>query len=295
MPGACDFLASFVTWDAPPRIQPDPRPYARHDFPHGIVVQMPLDAVLYVTDSTTGKTEPIVLATTHRNEWVFSEGPIFAIRPLHRGMDTSGEYRFAFSSTAERNLEGHILYDTIPPRRLARPYEGRYRSVTLEIKRRPNSRVLETRAEVIAALEARMPLVGRTEIRDPKRNEQYVLEYPIRVVNFWPDDHTYQANCGPVLLPDFDNPDGDVMNRLELAYLVYNHRTTDRAEFIIRRYMPVHDEAGRTVSWALHYTDVRTFPVHTTILAGEAGTFAEGDQIRWLPDGPPPVVFPGGS
>ena len=36
MQGACHFQASFMTWDLPPR--KDPRPYARHNIPHGNMV-----------------------------------------------------------------------------------------------------------------------------------------------------------------------------------------------------------------------------------------------------------------
>jgi hypothetical protein len=286
MPGACDFWASFVIWDAPPRAEPDPRPYARHDFPHGIKVRLPLDAILEVADEATGATERIVLCTGHRTEWCFNDPPIFAVRPLYPPAPSiNTEYRFAFSSTAERNMEGHPFYPAIPERRLARTYESRYRSASLDIKRLPNTRELKTAAEINAAVEARAPLVGRTEIQDPQRHERYVLEYPVRVVDYWADD-LYQVNSGPILLPDFERQEEQLIDRLEMAYIAQNQKTPNDAEFIIRRYLPINDEeTGKTVCWVLNYAEVRNYPARTTLLAGEDGTFRSDDQWTWKPAG----------
>ena len=280
--GACDFLSSFITWDSPPRAEPDPRPYARHNIPHGIVVRMALDAILDVTNEATGATERIGLCTPHRTEWCFNDPPIFAIRPLYPPDSVNTEYRYAFSGTAERNMEGHPVYPAIPERRTARTYASRrYRAASLDIKRLPHTRALETGADIVAATEAKAPLVGRTEIRDPQRHERYVLEYPVRVVDYWPGDHSWQVNAGPFLLPDFNRADEQVIDRLELAYIVYNHCTPDYAEFILRQYMPINNETGKTVCWVLNYTDVRTYPVKTTLLAGADGTFLPDDHLPW--------------
>ena len=282
--GACDFLASFITWDVPPRAEPDPRPYARHDYPHGNIARMPLDALLDATNDATGATERIVLATPHRTEWCFNDPPIFAIRPLYPPAPSiNTEYRFAFSPTAERNMEGHPFYPAIPARRTARSYEGRYRSASLHVRRLPNTRALETAADIVAAVEAKAPLVGRTALRDPQRPERYVLEYPVRVVDCWPGNQSFQPNSGPLLLPDFSRTDEQLIDRLEMAYIVYNHRLPDSAEFILRQYLPIKDRAGETVCWVLNYTDVRNYPVRTTLLAGEPGPFSPSDGWQWQP------------
>ena len=281
--GACDFPASFITWDAPPRSEPDPRPYARHVFPHGIVVRMFLDAVLDVTHEVTGESERIVLCVPHRTEFCFNDPPIFAMRPLYPPAIHNTEYRFAFSPTAERNMEGHPIYPAIPQRRLQRSYESRYRSASLRLKRLPNTRVLSGAKEIIQAVEEKRVLVGRTELRDDARRQRYVVEYPVRVVDYWAGDGSYQVNAGPLILPDPERGDDNVMDRLELAFIVYNHRTTDSAEFIYRRYIPVNDESGRTVSWVLNYADVRNYPVRTTLMAGESGPFSDDDGWDWLP------------
>ena len=286
--GACDFLASFITWDIPPRSEPDPRPYARHIYPYGNVAHMPLDAILDVTDEASGATERIVLATGHRTEWCFNDPPIFCMRPLYPpAPPINTEYRYAFSPTAERNMEGHPFYPAIPARRLARPYEGRYRWGSLRVRHLPNTRSLATPAEIIAAGEANAPLVGRTELRDPHRPERYVLEYPVRVLDYWPGPEpgkrSFQVNAGPLLLPDFDRTDALLMDRLEMAYIVFNHRTPDSAEFILRRYLPIKDRSGETVSWVLNYDDVRNYPVRTTLLAAEPGPFSSDAGWDWRP------------
>jgi hypothetical protein len=283
--GACDFPASFITWDAPPRSEPDPRPYARHVFPHGIVVRMPLDAVLDVTDEATGSTERIVLCVPHRTEWCFNDPPIFAMRPLYPPQIVNTEYRWIFSPSAERNMEGHPIYPAIPERRVHRGYRERYRSASLKLKRLPNTRVLSGAREIIQAVEDKAILVGRTELRDAARDERYVIEYPVRVVDYWAGDGSYQVNAGPLVLPDPDRDDPHVMDRLEMAFIVYNQRTTDTAELIFRRYIPVNDEHGRTVSWVLNYADVRTYPARTTLMAGESGPFPVEEGWEWRPDG----------
>ena len=281
--GACDFPASFITWDAPPRAEPDPRPYARHVFPDGIVVRMPLDSILDVTNEATGATERIVLCVPHRTEWCFNDPPIFAMRPLYPPQIVNTEYRYAFSPTAERNMEGHPIYPAIPARRLARSYQSRYRSASLRLKRLPATRVLSGAKEIIQAVEDKAVLVGRTELRDAGRRERYVVEYPVRVVDYWAGDDSYQVNAGPFILPDPDRTDEHVIDRLELTFIVYNQRTTDTAEFIFRRYIPVDDERGRTVSWVLNYADVRNFPVHTTLMAGEAARSSPKTAGRGCP------------
>jgi hypothetical protein len=45
---ACQFAASFMTWDVP--FRPDPRPSARHNIPHGNLARIDLEALIDVID-----------------------------------------------------------------------------------------------------------------------------------------------------------------------------------------------------------------------------------------------------
>lgn len=86
---ACDFQASFMTWDFPYR--EDPRPNARHNIPHGNMARILVDALVDVIDRETGKTERFVLIAACRTEWVYAEDRLFQL--------PSREYRNIYSLT----------------------------------------------------------------------------------------------------------------------------------------------------------------------------------------------------
>src|SRR5262245_36037538 len=174
--GACDFRASFMTWDFPPK--PDPRgSKSRHQTPLGNKARIEIEALIDVINETTSASERFVLIAPCRTEWVYAEDNLFQL--------PGSEYRLIFSLKEQRGLGSGVTAPTEISR--AHPVANDYRSLKIDVRTYPRSRLLRTPAEVNAATEANLPLVGRTEIRDPQRKERYVIEYPIRTMNFRPE------------------------------------------------------------------------------------------------------------
>lgn len=254
---ACNFQSSFMTWDVPYR--PDPRPHARHNIPLGNRARIQLEALIVVVAEASGAAERFVLIAPCRSEWVYAEERRFQM--------PSSEYCCIFSLTEQRSVGGSLTYRGQPSR--GEPIGGHFRSLRIDVRPFAGTRALETPAAIVAATARNLPLVGRTEIRDPDRGERYMLEYPIKTMNFQPADDSFQVDTGPLLVPDFSAAAERAIDRLELAHVVYNR--LDRAEFILRRPTPIADESGREVCQVLYWSEVREYPARTQILAGEDG------------------------
>lgn len=252
---ACDFQSSFMTWDFPPR--PDPRPHARHNCPLGNMARIQLDAIVDVIDEEGGQTDRFVLIAACRTEWVYARDRLFQI--------PSREYRNIYSLTHQRSM-GHGITDDGAFSR-GHPVSGQFRSLAIDVKTFAQSHVQETPAEINAAVAANLPLVARTTVRDPKRPMRYVLEYPIRTMNFRPENGSFQVDTGPLLAPDFDSAEARPIDRLAMAHVAYNR--LDRAEFILRRATPVADENGAELFRVPHYSEIQECPATTLLLTGE--------------------------
>jgi hypothetical protein len=250
----CNFQASFMTWDFPPR--PDPRPYARHNCPLGNKARIQLDAIIDVVDEATGRRERFVLIAPCRTEWVYAEDRLFQI--------PSREYRNIYSLTQQRSMSRGLTFEG--DRSHGHPVSDQFLSLQIDVRTFRHTRVHDTPGQINEATAANLPLVGLTTLRDPERRQRYVLEYPIKTMNFRPENASFQVDTGPLLVPDFDAPEPEAIDRLELAHIAYNR--LDRAEFILRRPTPICDEGGRELCRVLHYSEVREYPASTQILSG---------------------------
>jgi len=254
MKDACNFQSSFMTWDFPYR--EDPRPHARHNIPHGNLARIDLDALIDVTDESTGKSERFVLIAPCRTEWVYAKNRLFQI--------PSSEYRNIYSLTEERGIRQSITDDGL--RSIGHPVKDNFRSLKIDIKPYRQTRLLKTPAEIVKATADNQPLVGRTVIHESGTKRRFVLEYPIRTMNFQPKTNSFQVDTGPVLVPDFKVKAEKPIDRLEMAYIAYNR--FDRAEFLIRRPTPITDNDGKELCKVLHYSESRELSAQTQILAG---------------------------
>ena len=134
MNDACNFQASFMTWAFPYR--KDPRPHARHNIPHGNMARIDLDALIDVTDESTGKSERFVLIAPCRTEWVYAKNRLFQI--------PSSEYRNIYSLTEERGIRQSITDDGL--RSKGHPIKDDFRSLKIDIKTYRRTRLLKTPA-----------------------------------------------------------------------------------------------------------------------------------------------------
>lgn len=252
---ACDFQASFMTWDFPYR--EDPRPYARHNCPHGNMARIQLDALIDVITKETDESERFALIAPCRTEWVYAENRLFQL--------PSREYRNIYSLTEQRSM-GYGLTDDVERSR-GHLVSDDFRSLEIDVQTFRRTRVLQTPEEIVKATADKIPLVGQTEIDDPDGKHRYVLQYPIKTMNFQPKTNSFQVDTGPVLVPDFKVEAERAIDRLEMAHIAYNR--LDRAEFILRRPAPIEDEDGKALCHVLHYSEVREDRAVTQILTGE--------------------------
>ncbi|MBM3738378.1 MAG: hypothetical protein FJW39_21560 [Acidobacteria bacterium] len=253
----CNFQSSYMTWDVPPR--KDPRPYARHNTPLGNKARIQLDAIVDVTDVRGNATERYVLIAPCRTEWVYADKGLFQI--------PSREYCNIYSLKEERSMLSAITYDGEVS--AGRAIGSQFRSLKIDVKQFARFRELTDRAAINRAIAENVPLVGRTVLEDPVRGERYSLEYPIRTMNFRPENGSFQVDTGPLLVPDRGSKAGKVIDRLEMAHIAY--KTLDQAEFIVRRPTPVTDKAGKELSRTLYYSEIAEWKASTVILAGDAG------------------------
>ena len=106
-----------------------------------------------------------------------------------------------------------------------------------------------------------------------------VLEYPAKIVNVQHDRPNWQIDTGPILVPDFTAAASLFVDRLELAYIVFN--SWSRAEVLERRPTPV-TPAGDRGPQTTHYSTVRQLAVRNEMFAGTLSPGRTGEDRPWL-------------
>ena len=118
---------------------------------------------------------------------------------------------------------------------------------------------------IIAATLAGEPMVGRTTLATGA-----VLEYPIPYMNVHPPESRFQVDVGPILYPDTDSTAPMMVQRLQLAYVMFNQ--LDQAEFAVRvpTLVAADASAGDASAQTLHYSAVvKTAAKHELFSLGE--------------------------
>ncbi|MBG88533.1 MAG: hypothetical protein CMO80_16755 [Verrucomicrobiales bacterium] len=249
----CDFQTSFMTWHS--RAHKDSRPHARHNVPHGNMVRIQLEALIDRVDRKSGVSERFVLIAPCITEWVYAEDRLF--------QKPSAEFRNIYSATEHRPMTRRIIADAKPAR--GRTTTTRYHFLTFDVNPHGQTRMLPTAKEIVEVSGTKVPLVGRTRIDDPKGQVSWIMEYPIKTMNFMPKTNSFQVDTGPILVPDHESKADEPINRLEMAYVAYNR--LDRAEFILRRPTPINNEEGQPLCEVLHYSKVREEKARNVLLA----------------------------
>lgn len=136
----------------------------------------------------------------------------------------------------------------------------------LHLERRP-AKVLRDAAEIVQGTLSNRPISVRTELTDPSTGWRAVLEYPVKTMNILPPENRWQVDTGPILVPDFSRTDGRPIERLDLAFSIFNR--FDETEFILRRPTPI-ETAGRPLCTVQYYSHVEVMPATNTLLCEEA-------------------------
>lgn len=105
--------------------------------------------------------------------------------------------------------------------------------------------------DIVAATTSGEALVGRTVLTDPQQGWTATLEYPINYVNVHPPAGRFQVDVGPILYPDLASTEAFVVDRMRLAYAMYNQ--FDAVEFALRE--PTLVAEGQSAQ-TLHYSRV---------------------------------------
>ena len=116
---------------------------------------------------------------------------------------------------------------------------------------RAEGRLLSTAEEIIGATLEGETLVGRTMLVDGEGKGSAVLEYPIPYMNVHPPEQQFQVDVGPILYPDFAATAESPVERLQLAYVMFNQ--LDEVEFALR--LPTRVGEGQAAE-VLHYSQV---------------------------------------
>lgn len=204
---AIDFARSFVT-------------FFGHD--DGNIARIQIDAACTLTDERTGDARAFYLIAPCRAEEVYVETSLLLV--------PNYEFSGIFSDDECLLVRTHWRSD-----RDNREYglsTVRFARVAIDV-RRVAARPLENDAAVGDATLANHPLVAQTALRDEARAAHALLEYPVKTMNILRPGARFQVDTGPLLLPDFASDAPRVIERFDMAYILYHGR--DRAEFITRK------------------------------------------------------------
>jgi len=208
----------------------------------GNIARIQLDAACTLTDETSGVSEVFYLIAPCRAERMYLEAPLFQM--------PNYEFCGIFSNHDCVLIRTH--WATEHDNREYGLNRGRFDDVHLDVRTFPSDRPLGDVAAIVAATLDNRPLVARTELRDPERGLQAVLEYPVKTMNVLREPSRFQVDTGPLILPDFTSTAEHRIERLEMAYVVYNG--FDRAEFIRRKpiaFAAIDPPLARTTDYSL--------------------------------------------
>ena len=128
------------------------------------------------------------------------------------------------------------------------------------VVRTAKMRELRTPDEIVAAVQAAVPIVAQTELRDEESGRTAIIECPIKTMNLSASRRIYQVDTGPVLLPDLTLPPEQWSAGLKLAFIAFNEPTW--ADFVVD--VPTKLADGTQVH---HFSDRKHFTCKNVLLA----------------------------
>jgi len=212
-----------------------------------------------LTGTSDGQTEQFFLGKECIGEYMYQERgiaqvPTSEVCILFSDGDSSLLKKFA-------NHENDVVQfgEMTVPRK---GFDGSYANWTSLrfILKEAMARPLQTADEIVRATLAGDALVGRTTLEDPNGERRAVLEYPISYMNVHRPANRFQIDVGPILYPDFSAPAATLVERLQLAYVMYND--LDSVEFAVRVPTQVADDQSATT---LHYSQVVKTAARSTL------------------------------
>jgi hypothetical protein len=219
------------------------------------VARIQLDAICTVEQD--GQATAYHLIAPCRSEYMYRDKRLFQMPNYDfRGIWTETEYRIIRTGwTTDR--DGPESGDSA----------GRFAWTSLEVRTRADVDLLESSdTEVVEATLAGRQLVAVTLLDDKESGIRATIEYPVKTMNVAREPDRFQVDTGPLILPDFASSADRGVDRLDLAHVVYWKR--DRAEFVVRKPVPVAEGSDVTVT---DYSEIRVLGATNQILAVRAG------------------------
>ncbi|MFN8538339.1 MAG: hypothetical protein U0232_12795 [Thermomicrobiales bacterium] len=188
----------------------------------GNIARILLDAACTMIDERTGESRAFYLIAPCRSERMYLDSQLFQMP----------NYEFCGIFADEECLLVRTHWQSDRDNREYGRNTERFAKVTLDIRSHPETRALTDDRQIYDATLANLPLVAQTELHDEARSLRATIQYPMKTINVLPAGPRFQVDTGPLLLPDFASTATRMIERFDLAHVVY-HRF-DQAEFILR-------------------------------------------------------------
>jgi hypothetical protein len=238
---AIDFANSYMTW-----------------FPEGRgnIARIQLDAACTLIDEKTGKTEQFYLIAPCRAERMYVETPLFQMP----------NYEFCGIWSAQEFLIIRTAWVSARDNRQYGIGNERWSEVRLDLRTFAHTEVLPDDAAIVKATLDNLSLNARTELHHAESGQRALLEYPIKTMNVMQGPPCFQVDTGPLILPDFRATVVHPIECFDIAHIVY--LTRDKAEFILRKPIPIDGVDGATVT-TTDYSVVQIMAARHEILASQ--------------------------
>jgi hypothetical protein len=254
----CDFHRSFVRW----RIDAEKKDAltVSHKPPFRVNnVRIPLECRATLIDHATGdQTAHYALTASCKTEHVNVTGDIWT-QPNADLAVIATDGRFLGIKTWDKADKGVMRYPEslgVQPERQIENAGEAFDSFSVDLHYR-SAIELTTIDDTIETLSGNQEVIARTIIVHGQY--EFIIEYPIKTINFSERDRYYQVDTGPILFPDFDACDGgDMLQSLRLAYV--SHNCDSWAEFLLNVPTPLTD--GISVH---HYSKSVRLDVHNQL------------------------------
>jgi hypothetical protein len=236
----CDFQRSFVRW----RVDTEKNPVitVSHKPPFRVNnVRVPLECRGTLIDHATGdKITHYALTASCKTERVNVTEDIWT-QPNADFTVIASDRRFLGIKAWDKADKGVIRYPEslgVQPERQIEHAEEAFDDFAIDIHYRSAMELIAI-DDTIETLSGNQEVIARTTIVHGQY--EFIIEYPIKAINFSERDRYYQIDTGPVLFPDFISCDGgDMLKSLKLAYV--SHNCDSWAEFILNVPTPLTDD-----------------------------------------------------
>lgn len=237
---ACDFQRSFVRW----RIDTQTKPAltVSHEPPFTVNnVRIPLECRATLIDHATGdQTAHYALTASCKTERVNVEGDIWTQPNADLAVVASKGQALNIKAwdKVDKGVMRYPVSLGVQPERQLVDTDQAFDAFSIDMHFR-TAIELEDIVETIEVLAGNQEVMARTVIRHG--SYEFIVEYPVKAVNFSERDRYYQVDTGPILFPDFKQHDGgNVIECMKLAYI--SHNSPSWAEFILNVPTPLTDD-----------------------------------------------------